>query len=109
MVRKVTRSRSSAMVGVIYENRRETAHLRDFSADGLCLDGVRNVLAGDMLSLHCRGAVVQAEVRWVRGQRIGLCFAADCEHSEKARFLNGISRGLKPAQSARIFGFSELA
>lgn len=109
MVRKVTRSRSSAMVGVIHHDRRETAYLRDFSAEGVCLEGVRDVMAGDTLSLHCKGALVRAEVRWVRGQRIGLCFAPDCEQGEKARFLTSVARGQKPAQAARIFGFSELA
>ncbi|MBN2760334.1 MAG: PilZ domain-containing protein [Rhodobacteraceae bacterium] len=109
MVRKSIRSRSSAIVGVIRAHGRETAFLRDFSNDGVCVDGLRDVLAGDKLSLHCKGALVLAEVRWVRGQRVGLCFTPDCEQGEKARFLSAVSRGLKPAQASRIFGFSELA
>ncbi|SUZ32459.1 hypothetical protein ROE7235_02218 [Roseibaca ekhonensis] len=109
MVRRFERVRSTAMVGIIHDGRRNTAYLRDFSADGVCLDGVRQVMAGDRLRLHCKGAVITAEVRWVRGPRAGLCFVPDCPPSEKARFLSAVSRGLKPASAARIYGFSEMA
>lgn len=109
MVRHSVRNRGSALVAVIFADRRETAYLRDYSQDGICLDGLRHVLAGDTLRLYCKGTFLQAEVRWVREQRAGLCFMADCPPAEKARFLAAVSRGQKPARAARIFGFSELA
>ena len=108
MVRKVARTRSRALVGVIRNGRRETAYLRDYSSDGVCLDGLRGVMAGDVLSLHCKGAVIVAEVRWVREGRTGLCYLPTCAPSQKTRFLTAISRGKKPANPARIYGFSEL-
>lgn len=109
MVRKVARLRGNAAVGVIHGDRRDTAFMRDYSPEGVCLEGLRNVMAGDVLRLHCKGAVIRAEVRWMRANRAGLCFVADCPASEKARFLTAISRGQKHSSAARIYGFSELA
>lgn len=108
MVRKTSRNRGSAAVGVIRGDRRDTAFLRDYSAEGVCLDGLRDVMAGDVLRLHCKGAMISAEIRWIRGSRAGLCYLPDCPSSEKVRFLSAISRGQKPASAARIYGFAEL-
>lgn len=109
MVRKISRIRGTAAVGIVHNDRRDTAYLRDYSAEGVCLDGLRNVMAGDVLRLHCKGAFITAEVRWTRGTRAGLCYMPDCPSSEKVRFLSAVSRGQKPASAARIYGFSELA
>ena len=109
MVRKVERIRSRATVGILHDGQRNNAYLRDYSSAGVCLDGVRNVMAGDVLRLHCKGAIISAEVRWVRGQRAGFCFVPACAPGEKVRFLAAISRGHKPASAARIYGFAELA
>lgn len=96
-------------MGLIRDGQRETAYLCDYSRDGVCLDGVRGVMAGDILELHCKGARIGVEVRWLRENRAGMCFLSDGLPSEKTRFLAAISRGAKPAHAARIFGFSELA
>lgn len=96
-------------MALIRNGQRETAHLCDYSRDGVCLQGVRGVMAGDVLELHCKGARIGVEVRWLRANHAGMCFLPDGRPSEKARFLAAISRGAKPAQAARIFGFSELA
>lgn len=109
MVRRVARVRGRAMVGVLRNGQRETAYLRDYSADGVCLDGLQGVMAGDVLRLHCKGAIISAEVRWVRDGRVGLCYLPTCAPSEKTRFLSSVARGQKPASAARIYGFSELA
>jgi hypothetical protein len=109
MPRQGRRIKSSAAVGILRNGQRETAHLRDYSQDGLCLDGVRGLMAGDIVKLHCRGSVITVETRWVRGARAGFCFLPDCAPSEKTRFLGGVSRGQKPAKAARIYGFSEMA
>jgi len=108
MVRKITRNRASTIVTIIHEGGKSTAHLRDYSGEGICLDNVRDVMAGDVLSLHCKGAMIAVEVRWVRAHRAGMCFAPECSAAEKARFLAAASGGRNPAHAARIFGFSEL-
>lgn len=107
-MRKVRRTRKTALVGLIRNGQRETAFLRDYSSDGVCLDGVRGVMAGDRLVLHCKGARIIVEVRWLRGQQAGMCFVPSLLQSEKARFLAAVSRGEQPAHASRIFGFSEL-
>lgn len=109
MVRKVARIRNRALVGVMRNGQRETAYLRDYSSEGVCLDGMRSVMAGDVLRLHCKGALISAEVRWVREGRAGLCYLPSCAPSEKSRFLSAISRRQRPSDRARIYGFSELA
>ena len=109
MVRKVARIRSRALVGVLRNGERESAYLRDYSTEGVCLEGLRSVMAGDVLRLHCKGAFISAEVRWVREGRAGLCYLPSCPPGEKPRFLAAVSRGQNPASAARIYGFSELA
>lgn len=107
-MRNARRTRKTAQVGLIRNGQRESAYLRDYSCDGVCLDGVRGVMAGDRLTLHCKDVRIIVEVRWVRGQRAGMCFVPGVLPSEKTRFLAAVSRGEKPAHAARIFGFSEL-
>lgn len=109
MVRKVTRYRASAMVTFIQNGQVNTGYLRDYSGEGLCLDNVQGVMAGDVLNLLCMGATITVEVRWVREHRAGMCFTPECSMSEKARFVAAVSRGRKPVHAARIFGFSEMA
>ncbi len=108
MPRKHARYRIRSAVGVLRDGRRDTAQLRDVSPDGACLDGVRDVLAGDHVRLHAKGALITGEVRWVRGQRCGICFAHDTPPSERTRFLAALGRsGTMPG--ARLHGFAEMA
>lgn len=109
MKRRGPRIRGQGAVGIIRNGKRELAHLQDYSSEGVCLDGLDGVLAGDQIKLHCKGVMIGAEVRWVRGNRAGLCYAASVPMLEKTRFVAAVARGQKPASAARIHGFSELA
>lgn len=95
-------------VGIIRNGKRILSHLLDLSDAGMKLQTSLETRPGEVLQLHAKGAVVMAEVRWIKGNQIGLRFTKGGSAADKSRFLLRLMREKNQASGARAHGFTEL-
>lgn len=100
------RYRAVSQVGVLHAGERHASHVLDVSEGGMKLRLLLNAQPGEHVRLHAKGALVDAEIRWITGNQVGLKFLNSGDGSEKARFLARILP--QKRLGARQFGFREL-
>ncbi|MGY6705265.1 PilZ domain-containing protein [Roseinatronobacter sp.] len=105
---RTPRQRQNTPIGIIRNGVRLTSHLVDVSDGGVKLTGSIPTNPGEVLQLHAKGATVQAEVRWIKGNQIGLQFLAGASAAEKSRFLLRLMPQKQHITAARAHGFTEL-
>lgn len=92
MARLTARARLRVAVGILRNGLRETAYIEDVSEGGLKLNGLINPVLGEALRIHARGAVFDAEIRWVRGTTCGLRYLDGQRSGDLRRFLSLLPR-----------------
>ncbi len=92
MARLTARARLRVAVGILRNGLRETAYIADVSEGGLKLNGLINPVLGEVLRIHARGAVFDAEIRWVRGTACGLRYLDGQRAGDLRRFLSLLPR-----------------
>ncbi|MDD7970537.1 PilZ domain-containing protein [Roseinatronobacter alkalisoli] len=102
------RQHQTAAVGIIRNGMRFQSHLVDLSERGMKLKSSLDARPGEVLQLHAKGAVIQAEVRWVRDNHIGLQFAKGGSATDRSRFLLRLMPEKNQRAGARVHGFTEL-
>ncbi|MCC5958820.1 MAG: PilZ domain-containing protein [Rhodobacteraceae bacterium] len=102
------RHRLTMPVGIIRNGTRVLSHLLDVSDAGVKLQTSLETRPGEVLQLHAKGAVVMAEVRWIKGNQIGLQFTKGGSAADKSRFLLRLMPEKHHVTGARVHGFTEL-
>ncbi|MBR3370275.1 MAG: PilZ domain-containing protein [Rhodobacteraceae bacterium] len=105
---RTQRQRQSTPVGIIRNGTRILSHLVDVSDGGVRLQCSLETRPGEVLQLHAKGAIVMAEVRWIKGNHIGLQFTKDGSAADRSRFLLRLIPGKQQISGARVHGFTEL-
>lgn len=105
MERQASRTRVTIPVGVLSGGQRETAYMEDVSDGGFKLRGLSTVKIGQILRIHAKGAMFDAEVRWINGATCGLRYHDDQCAGDLQRFLSQLPRltkgKVKPRQVFR--------
>ncbi|MCC5966974.1 MAG: PilZ domain-containing protein [Natronohydrobacter sp.] len=92
MARLSARARVRLAVGILRNGSRETAYIEDVSVGGLKLTGLINPVVGQVLRIHAKGAIFDAEIRWVRGNSCGLRYLDGQSAGDLRRFLSVLPR-----------------
>lgn len=105
---RTPRQRQNTPIGIIRDGVRLTSHLVDVSDGGVKLTGSISTHPGEVLQLHAKGVIVHAEVRWIKGNQIGLQFLEGKSAADKSRFLLRLLPQKQHVTAARAHGFTEL-
>ena len=92
MERQGNRTGVTIPVGVISNGRRETAFMEDVSEGGFRLRGLTGAQIGQILRVHAKGAMIDAEIKWTDGPICGLQFRKESCASDLNRFRSQFPR-----------------
>ncbi len=95
------RRRVRASVGVLRNGKRQTVYVENVSEGGLRLQGLAGLQVGEVIRLHARGAVFEAEIRWVDGQSFGVRYRDGYNSGELQRFLSALPQLTSGRMKAR--------
>lgn len=101
MARQGSRSRITIPVGMLSDGRRETAFIEDVSEGGFRLRGLIAPKVGQVVSVHAKGAMFDAEIRWTDGQTCGLQYREECCAGDLQRFMSQLPRLTSGKMKAR--------
>jgi len=92
MARQGSRSRVTIPVGVLSDGRRETAFIEDVSEGGFRLRGLIAPKVGQIVRIHAKGAMFDAEIRWANGPTCGLQYREERCAGDLQRFMSQLPR-----------------
>ena len=101
MALRKQRARVRASVAVLRDGKRETVYVENVSEGGLGLQGLAGLRVGEIICIHAKGAVFDAEIRWVDGQSFGVRYHEGQNAGELQRFLSTLPRMTSGKTKAR--------
>lgn len=92
MARQSNGFRATISVGVLTNGQRETAFIEDVSAGGFRLRGLVAPKVGQVVRVHAKGAMFDAEIRWADGPTCGLQYREERCAGDLQRFMSQLPR-----------------